>query len=185
MGCVRAVAYPAPLPRLAPPAPTPRKKAEGGATKGPEMGAEGGMEGAGVGGPSAVSEFYCGGESKPGGGEFKLTIGKWQKEIAEAPSDALYFLVSPATLTFNEVTDLKISIDYAGVAMGPFSIAGIDRQVKTYPNGFTKCSWRIPINFPPGEMSFVASGFTQSLRCAPMETPEQHLTWEQRSRAAV
>ena len=108
-------------------------------------------------------------------------IVEWRK----AAADAVRFLVASATLTFNAVTDLNVNVNYAGSAMGPFSIAGIDRELKTYPNGFMTYQWRIPVNFPEGHVSFVAAGFLQTLRCEPNDVDRQHLTLEERARGGA
>lgn len=59
------------------------------------------------------------------------------------------FRIAPASLTFHEVTHLKIQLDYcsASAAMCPFSIAGIERRRETREK-YTATVWKIPVNWP-------------------------------------
>ena len=77
-------------------------------------------------------------------------------------------LIAPATLTFVSMYDLKLHLDYRSCGTSPFSIDGIERQANLNPYGHSTYAWRIPVNFPSGEISFVASGFKQALRAAPI-----------------
>ena len=99
------------------------------------------------------------------------------------PGQICEFLISPATLTFHSVTDLQLHIDYAGssAATSPMSIDGIEREVRVYPNGHSTNSWKIPINWPAGHITFLASGFMQALRGTPIKTTEQCLKPSQRN----
>ena len=92
------------------------------------------------------------------------------------------FRLAPATLTFHEVTDLTVSLDYASVsaAMGPFSLAGIEREQHVYPSGYTASRWNLSVNWPSGRISFVAAGFTQILRREPTLAEQQSLEGQQR-----
>ncbi len=92
------------------------------------------------------------------------------------------FLVAPATLTFHRMSNLRVALDYATptAGIGPFSIEGLERSVHTYPNGLQTFRWRIKVNWPEGELAFLASGFTQHLRREPIETSGQFLSSEER-----
>jgi len=96
------------------------------------------------------------------------------------------FRVAPAFLRFQGVSDLRISLDYAAVsaAMTPFSIHDIRRERIDHPNGYSTDAWEIDVNWPPGQITFNATGFTQELRGAVIETQEQYLSPEER-RAAL
>jgi hypothetical protein len=87
------------------------------------------------------------------------------------------FRVAPATLAFQQVTDLRIDLDYASVtaALGPFSIGEIRREPIQYPTGWTTYRWTIDVNWPRGAITFQAPGFTQVLRGPAMVTSEQWL----------
>ena len=94
------------------------------------------------------------------------------------------FRVAPATLTFHDVTDLRIAVDcgHSGnqIALHAWSIDAITRQ----PIADQRVCldrpyyrWRIALNMPTGgEMSFGASGFTQFLRAAPVLLDQQTLS---------
>jgi hypothetical protein len=100
------------------------------------------------------------------------------------PRDGAFtFRVAPATLTFHGVVDLRVSLDYAGPSAGmtPFSIQGIDRELYLYGNGFSAFRWRIPVNWPDGEITFIASGFTQVLRAPPVDVADPCLTSDARA----
>ena len=82
------------------------------------------------------------------------------------------FRIAPATLRFQEVFGLKFSVDFASAAMGPFSIAGIERIQLP---GVDAHEWTIPINWPAGELTFQATGFTQELTGPWHIKNQQHL----------
>ena len=92
------------------------------------------------------------------------------------------FRIAPATLTFHEVFGLRIELDYATPTAGmtPFSIDGLNREPISYPTGATSFRWRLPVNWPSGEITFESPGFTQFLRREPVETQGQFLTANQR-----
>ena len=71
----------------------------------------------------------------------------------------------PATLTFHGVSELRMTIDYARQSAGctPFSIDGIERRSENRI-GYVAHIWKIPINWPDGEITFEATGFTQTSR---------------------
>jgi hypothetical protein len=78
------------------------------------------------------------------------------------------FIVAPATLTFHGVFGLKFFLDYEKATAGttPFTIDGIVRRIENRKR-YEAVLWTIPINWPTGEISFEATGFTQELRAEP------------------
>jgi hypothetical protein len=94
------------------------------------------------------------------------------------------FRVAPATLTFHDVTDLRIAIDCGDsggqVALHPLSIDAITRErIEDQKICFDRpyCRWRIALNWPQGgALTFGASGFTQTLRAEPVVLDQQHLS---------
>jgi hypothetical protein len=105
-------------------------------------------------------------------------IAEWRCGVDKKCS----FMLAPADLTFEEVTDLQVGIDFRGIAMGPLSISEIRREATDETTKFGRYRWRIVFDFPKSEISFVASGFVQELRAAPVESPQQSLGWEERQR---
>ncbi len=93
------------------------------------------------------------------------------------------FQVAPATLTFHEVTDLRLNVDFGDSdcrnAINEWSIAGITRDAVDDPQRFPDrpyYRWRIELNWPSGgEITFGARGFTQMLRAEPVLLDEQRL----------
>jgi hypothetical protein len=57
-------------------------------------------------------------------------------------------------------------------------MSSIRRYLQEFQRGFV-------FNFPKSEISFVASGFVQELRAAPIESPQQFLGWEERQRCCA
>src|SRR5262245_29075383 len=95
------------------------------------------------------------------------------------PSESTFaFRIAPATLTFIDVLELRIEIDYGAISFAttPFSIAGISREAK---DGATT-RWTLELNHPDGVISFLASGFRQVLRGQPTVTSSQSLTEQER-----
>jgi hypothetical protein len=80
------------------------------------------------------------------------------------------YKVAPATLIFVEVIDLKVSLDYETLSaeVVPFSIDTISREAFPYPNGKPSFRWSIEIAWPQGNISFIAAGFTMTLRSSPI-----------------
>jgi len=111
-----------------------------------------------------------------GHGELVLDIDhivEWQ-----CPPDGSFgFRVAPATLTFHEVMDLCIGIDYSAVTAGivPPSIGEIVQEKGGSTGDDAQHRWRIKINWPVGEITFAARGFTQVLRAEPVVIGEQCL----------
>jgi hypothetical protein len=93
------------------------------------------------------------------------------------------FRIEPSTLTFHEVTDLVISIDYAAAtaAIQPMTIHEIHREVIEYPNGYASYKWRLEINWPPkGYFAFRSDGLTQEARMAPVTCAKHYLSPSER-----
>ena len=102
----------------------------------------------------------------------------------EGDDNAFGFKVAPANLTFHEVTDLVVSVDYAAstAAFQPMTIHEIHREVVTYPNGHSSFNWKVEINWPRNSfISFRSSGFTQVLRAEPIVSGAQYLSPSQRA----
>lgn len=93
------------------------------------------------------------------------------------------FRIAPATLTFHEVFALRVNMDYAGAGMTPFSIEGIRREPIPYLAAVASYRWKLPLNWPHGEITFESPGFTQFLRKAPIEHDGQCLPAKQRTGA--
>jgi hypothetical protein len=87
------------------------------------------------------------------------------------------FSIAPASLTFVSVFALKMTIDYAAAtaAVTPFQIDGIERRVERRQHGDTLV-WRIPINWPGGEISFEAVGFVLELTGPAIISNQQQLS---------
>lgn len=87
------------------------------------------------------------------------------------------FRIAPAVLRFREVTSLRLELDYATPqsAMGPFSLAGIERESISYGEGHTSFRWTIDVNWPTGRITFESPGFGQQLTGAAVETDSQFL----------
>jgi hypothetical protein len=93
------------------------------------------------------------------------------------------FRVAPATLVFHDTTDLRIALDWGDsgqrTALGEPQIDAITRaQVPDQKICLDRpyYRWRIALNWPPGgEVGFGASGFTQTLRAAPVLLDQQRL----------
>jgi hypothetical protein len=94
------------------------------------------------------------------------------------------FRVAPATLTFHEVTDLKIAIDCGDsggqIGLHALSIDAIAReplQDQKICLDRLYYRWRIALNLPQGgAITFGASGFTQVLRAEPVVQDQQQLS---------
>lgn len=67
--------------------------------------------------------------------------------------------------------------------MGPFSIDGIKHRVEQRIHYKAVC-WRIPVNFPPGEIGFEATGFEQHLSGSEVLVDHQCLTRTDRGDAS-
>ena len=121
-------------------------------------------------------------EGEHGAGELWLDLD-YILEWLEQDHGFKYRIV-PACLKFLQVTSLRMSINYAAAsaAMGPFSIASIERT-EVPREHYVACVWRIPINWPSGEIEFEASGFEQLSRGEAVLTQAQALTARERGDA--
>lgn len=119
------------------------------------------------------------------GGELVLDvdfIAEWLQPQRE--NKAFGFRIAPAYLTFHDVTDLVISVDYvcSTAAVQPMTIHEIHREVVTYPNGFSSFAWKIEINWPRNSfISFHSPGFMETLRGEPIVSGAQYLAPSQRA----
>ena len=97
------------------------------------------------------------------------------------------FRVAPATLTFYDVTDLRVSLDFGRSchcqALDELSIAAIPQEPVPTPSVAQPYGrWRIELNLPRGgEITFGASGYTQTLRAKPVLLDERRLPARGRS----
>ena len=95
-----------------------------------------------------------------------------------------WFRVAPATFVFHDVTDLRVDIDWGDsgcqMAIREASIDDIARERVTDQKiclDRPYYRWRIEANWPKGGViAFGASGFTQTLRAAPVLIDEQKLS---------
>jgi len=124
-------------------------------------------------------------EREHGSGELILDIDyilEWRAQGA-----AFVFRVAPATLRFHGISELRVALDYASPSAGmcPFSLAGIAREVFTYPNGHETFRWLLTVNWPQGEIGFKSPGFTQELAGPEVVGPKQSLAPHERRRAGI
>ena len=101
-------------------------------------------------------------------------ILEWQN----AENNGFNFLINPATLCFHGVADLVIKIDYskAPARVGPIMIHEIERELKSFPNGYSTFNWSIELGWPTESfISFSAGGFSQALRGKPVLSGSQYL----------
>lgn len=120
-------------------------------------------------------------ESEDGQGELILDIDHIVEWLC--PNGGSFsFKVAPAYLTFHQIFNLSISVNYKSASAGicPFSIHEIHRQEFTYPSGGIGLQWCIELNWPNGEISFESAGFSLEQMAEPIETTGQYLSNEQR-----
>lgn len=120
---------------------------------------------------------------KPDNGSADLILDidyilKWDNS-----SDHFLFTVCRAELRFHDVFGLTINVDYATPTAGmcPFSIDGIERELLEFSPGHTSYRWRIPVNWPSGQLEFQAPSFVQQLMGEPREQTEQALMTDGRN----
>jgi hypothetical protein len=103
-----------------------------------------------------------------------------------APVDNTFsFRVAPAILTFHDVSDLIISINYASAtaAVQPMTIHEIHREVKNYQNGYSSFNWKVEINWPPQSFfTFSSSSFSQTIYGQQIISGAQYLQPSERNR---
>ena len=116
-------------------------------------------------------------EGQWGAGELSLDID-YILEWLPAKDGTVAFRIAPARLTFSEVTDLRIDLDYASASagLGPFSMDGISRAGN---------AWTITVNWPPGSITFSAAGFVQTLTGSPVVSKAQCLTAKERTSSGL
>lgn len=123
-------------------------------------------------------------EGECGAGQLVLDLDlilEWRRGVDETYS----FVLAPADLVFEEVTELEVRLDYKGMAIGPLSIGEIRREATAETERCGLYRWTIAFNFPKGDIVFLGTGFVQTLRAAPVESWRQSLTWQQRIRSKV
>jgi len=104
-------------------------------------------------------------------------ILEWIKQ----ESGAIVFRIAPADLTFHEVTNLVIHLDYEKptAALSPFSLDSIDR-IEERRARYTATVWKLNLNWPEGYISFEASGYVQTTTGASVVKDQQALREEER-----
>ena len=118
-------------------------------------------------------------EGAYGAGELVLDLDYIVEWLCDAGGCS--FRIVPAALRFLEVTNLRLSLDYASAsaAMGPFSIRAIERRDEPRER-YVAQVWKIAINWPKGEIEFEAQGFVQRATGAPVVSTAQCLRPEER-----
>ena len=120
-------------------------------------------------------------EGEHGAGKLILDIDYILEWVNDA-GGKIKFSILPATLTFHEVTNLRMSIDYATptAALGPISIHAIERRTEQRER-YAAQMWKIVINWPIGELTFEAQGYEQRGIGTPLLTDNQWLQPQQRT----
>lgn len=124
-----------------------------------------------------IHSFNIGEGDDEWSGTLELNIDyilEWQK----TDNKGFNFLICPATLSFFGVVDLVISIDYAKATarVQPMMIFDIQRELKTFPNGYTTFNWNVELGWPSdGFISFSANSFSQVLCGKPVISDSQYL----------
>jgi hypothetical protein len=115
-------------------------------------------------------------EGAHGAGQLILDLD-YILEWVKNPGGNVRFRILPATLTFQDVTHLRVTLDYATptAALGPFSIHAIERRVERRER-YEAQMWKIAINWPAGEIAFEATGFEQKGYGEPLLADEQRLS---------
>jgi hypothetical protein len=109
-----------------------------------------------------------------------------------APGQRARFKVAPANLSFHDVTDLALAIDWGDsghrTMLGSIAIDRLERQPVPEPRicmGGPYYRWTIALNCPKdGRITFGASGFTLALRAPPILSDEQQLSHRLREASA-
>lgn len=102
-------------------------------------------------------------------------------EWIKSDSGDITFLIAPADLTFHEVTNLVIHIDYdkPTAALSPFSLDSIVR-IEEQRERYTASVWKLNLNWPEGYISFEANGYVQTLKGNAVIKDQQVLREEER-----
>lgn len=92
------------------------------------------------------------------------------------------FLISPSTLSFQNVSNLKIDIDWKDCSLD-MSVGHVERSNprKTANKKLNEYDWVIDLNWPEGSISFSATGFTQVSRSEPAVYDEQKIPADKRN----
>lgn len=106
------------------------------------------------------------------------------------PGGRSLFSVAPATLSFRDVTDLRVRLDWPRTDFRTVPGLPVIQELCREPVAASGALpiepyslWTMRMAFPvDGGISFGASGFTMTLRAAPVWTPEQQLSAAQRRR---
>ena len=103
-------------------------------------------------------------------------------EWIKADSGDIAFRIAPADLTFHEVTNLVVRIDYRRptAALTPFSLDSIVRSEERRKR-YTATVWRLNLGWPEGYISFEANGYVQTLRGDAVVADQQMLREEERT----
>jgi len=114
-----------------------------------------------------------------GAGDLVLDIDHIVEWIPDA--SGFRFRVVPAWLTFRNVANLRLHLDFATptAAFGPFSIEDVERNGATRER-HAALAWRIVFNWPDGDLAFDSTGFVQRARGVPVVNDAQVLRPEQR-----
>lgn len=122
-------------------------------------------------------------EGRYGSGELILDIDYILEWIT--CQEKVRFRIVPASLRFLEVTDLRLSLDYATptAAFGPFSLHAIERTFEQRER-YTAQLWELRISWPDGKITFEASGFEQRASGPVRLSDSQYLTPQEREPSA-
>jgi hypothetical protein len=100
--------------------------------------------------------------------------------VSPAPDPKYYsFWISPSTLVFDNICDLKIDIESENI-----EILAIERSDAGRPKNAElidrDCQWRWVLDTTAGEVSFTSVGYTQFTRRLPQQIGQQHFELSQR-----
>ncbi|MGI9463552.1 MAG: hypothetical protein ACR2OM_06415 [Aestuariivirgaceae bacterium] len=128
-----------------------------------------------------------------------IAAGDWRAELVldidhiiewvRGEAGGVQFRVAPATLAYHHATDLKLDVDWGDsghqTAVNEASIHQITRtQIADQKICLDRpyYRWRIELNWPAGgDISFGASGYTQTLRSEPILQDAQKLVGPKRA----
>lgn len=119
-------------------------------------------------------------EGEEGTGQLIIDLDYIVEWLAPTP-ETFRFRVAPATLIFNRMSDLQLSLNYVNRGIQPFAIVNVERTLKTYPNSYKTYLWRIVTDLQGSTITFQAESFTQEFRSDPIETEGQYLPDAQRA----
>jgi hypothetical protein len=118
--------------------------------------------------------------------ELRLEIDHIVQWVKPTP-DSFAFWIAPASLVFDNVTDLKIDIEFVKsgyqAVIHQVSIHVIERvpvPLQKICRDRAYYVWTIETNWPAGEISFGASSFIQTTHAQPVLTEHQQLSPLQR-----